>query len=47
MTAKLKKKLDNGLPKENIHYTCIACINIDSIMIIDKKKSSTSLFRRM
>ena len=24
--------LDNGLPKENMHYTCIACITIDSVM---------------
>ena len=29
--------LGNGLPKENIHYTCIACITIDSVMRIDKK----------
>ena len=39
--------LGNGNPKENIHYSCIACITIDSVMRIDKKKSSTSLFRRM
>ena len=25
------------MPKENIHYTCIACITIDSAMRIDKK----------
>ena len=24
-------------PKENMHYTCIACITIDSAMRIDKK----------
>ena len=24
--------LDNGFPKENMHYTCIACITIDSVM---------------
>ena len=29
--------LDNGIPKENMHYTCIACITIDSVMRIDKK----------
>ena len=29
--------LGNGAPKENIHYTCIACITIDSVMRIDKK----------
>ena len=25
------KFLGNGLPKENIYYTCIACIAIDSL----------------
>ena len=25
------------MPKENMHYTCIACINIDSALTIDKK----------
>ena len=39
--------LGNGMPKENMHYTCIACITIDSVMNIEKKKSSTSLFRRV
>ena len=29
--------LANCVPKENIHYTCIACITIDSVMRIDKK----------
>ena len=29
--------LGNGVPKENMHYTCIACITIDSVMRIDKK----------
>ena len=28
--------LGNDMPKENMHYTCIACITIDSIMRIDK-----------
>ena len=28
---------DNDTPKENMHYTCIAYITIDSVMIIDKK----------
>ena len=41
------KFLGNGIPKENIHYTCIACITIDSVMRIDKKKPSASLFRRV
>ena len=27
----------NDTPKENMHYTCIACITIDSVMRIDKK----------
>ena len=26
-----------NVPKENMHYTCIACITIDSVMRIDKK----------
>ena len=25
------------MPKENMNYTCIACITIDSVMNIDKK----------
>ena len=25
------------MPKENMHYTCIACISIDSVMKMDKK----------
>ena len=29
--------LGNDMPKENIHYTCIACITIDSVLKIDKK----------
>ena len=29
--------LGNDTPKENMHYTCIACITIDSAMRIDKK----------
>ena len=27
--------LDNEMPKENMHYTCIACITIDSVMRMD------------
>ena len=30
--------LVNGVPKENKHYACIACITIDSVMRNDKKK---------
>ena len=29
--------LGNGIPKENMHYTCITCITIDSVMKMDKK----------
>ena len=29
--------LGNGLPKENIYYTCIACITIDSVMKTNKR----------
>ena len=29
--------LDNDMPKENMHYNCIDCITIDSVMRIDKK----------
>ena len=29
--------LDNDVPKENKHYTCIACITIASVMRMDKK----------
>ena len=29
--------LGNKVPKENMHYNCIACINIDSGMKMEKK----------
>ena len=29
--------LGDDIPKENMHYTYIACITIDSVMRIDKK----------
>ena len=29
--------LGNDMPKENMHYTCISCITIDSVMRMDKK----------
>ena len=29
--------LGNDMPRENMHYTCIACITIDSVLRIDKK----------
>ena len=45
MTAKLKQTfLGNEVPEENMHYTCIVCITIDSVMRMDKKPSAR-LFR--
>ena len=39
---------DEKTPKEGVHHTCIACMSIDSLIRIEKKKKiSTSLFRRM
>ena len=32
--------LNNGMPKENIHYSCIACITIDSVINFHKKNHS-------
>ena len=29
--------LGNDLLKEKMHYTCIPCITIDSVLIMDKK----------
>ena len=29
--------LGNDMPKENMHYTCIACTTIDSVINTDKK----------
>ena len=29
--------LGDEVPKENMHYTCIACITIDSVMRMEKK----------
>ena len=29
--------LGNEVPKEGIYYTCIACINIDSVIKMDEK----------
>ena len=37
--------LHDKVPKENMHYTCIACIIIDSVMKMEKL--STGLCRRM
>ena len=38
--------LGNDMQKENMYYTCLACITIDCVLAIDKIKSSASLFRR-
>ena len=38
--------LGNDTPKDNMHYTCIPCITIDSVMRMDKK-TSVGLFRGM
>ena len=35
------------IPKENMHYPCIACITIDSVMKMEKNESSACLIRRM
>ena len=32
------------MPKENMHHTCIACITIDSVMKIDKKKNHPQVY---
>ena len=32
--------LGNDTPTENMHFTCIACITIDSVMRMDKKPSA-------
>ena len=37
--GKIKRNfLGYETPKENMHYTCIACITFDSVMKIGKKK---------
>ena len=35
--------LGNDTPKENMHYTCIACITNDSVMRMDKKTNQVYL----
>ena len=38
MTEVIKTNLlGNEVPKENMHYTCITCVTIDSVLRIDKK----------
>ena len=36
--------LGNKIPKENKHYTCIACITIDSDMRMEKKNAFLNFF---
>ena len=36
--------LGNEVPKENMHYTCIACVTIDLFMRMGKKKPFTCFF---
>ena len=38
--------LRNEVAKQNVHYTCITCITIDSVLRMDKKRSAV-LFKRM
>ena len=39
--------LGDEITKENMHYTCIASITIDSVMNMEKKALSTGLFIRV
>ena len=34
---------NDEIPKQNVHYTCIAAIRTDSVMKIDKKNSQVYL----
>ena len=36
--------LGDEVPKENVHYTCITCITIDSVMIMKKKKNYPQVY---
>ena len=36
-SKRIWRRSGNELLKENMHYTCIACITIDSVLKIDKK----------
>ena len=37
--------LGDEISKQNLQYACTACITIDSVMRMEKKELSTSLFR--
>ena len=45
--SEIIKTLFDGyeIPKERTEYLCIACINIDYVLKVDKKILSTGLFR--
>ena len=45
--SEIIKTLFDGdkIPEERIEYACIACISVDSVLKVDKKKLSKSLFR--
>ena len=32
-----KNFLGDEIPRENVHYTCMTCITIDSVMKMEKK----------
>ena len=38
---------ENEIPKDKIEYVCIACISVDPVLKIDKKKLPTGFFRTM
>ena len=39
--------LGDEIPKGTAHYICLACITIDSVMRVEKKELSASLFIRV
>ena len=39
--------LGDEIPKESMHYTCIACITIDSVMRMEKKNYSQVYLKTM
>ena len=42
----LKNLFNNDkIPEEKIEYECIPCISVDSVLKIERKVLSTSLFR--
>ena len=36
--------LDDKIPKENMHYSCIACITIDSVMRMEKNPNYPQVY---